>query len=132
MFALGNGNGRGVGVDEKAMDFEDGGRGVGLAFGEDNKELQELLEKPVVENVCDSGVWGGGKDEVVSIFVDEGVRGSVRGGGGGEWLGADVSGDVASDMLENPWCLGFAKEGCGEVVEGFAPANDYVWGHGDV
>ena len=35
-------------------------------------------------------------------------------------------------MLEDPWGLGLAEEAGREVVEGVAPADDYIGCHGGV
>ena len=61
-----------------------------------------------------------------------GVLWGVRWEVGGEWLAAEVFGEVAGDMLEDAWCLGFAEEAGGEVVEGVLPADHHIGGEGVV
>ena len=112
VFAGGDGDCEGGGVDVKAMAFEGAGGGDGFGDGEDDANGDEVGDQVVVL-VCGLGkVEMEGKDPVVSVIVDE--RGGVEVGASG--VEAQLCGDVAGDELENAGGLGLAKKAGGEAV----------------
>ena len=56
--------------------------------------------------------------------MGDGVRWELEGGRVG--LGAEVSGDMSGDVLEDAGCLCFAKKAGGEIVKGVVPADHDV------
>ena len=131
VFAGGDGDCESGGIDHQAMAFKEGSRGFGFRARKDRTHVGEGGELELEGGVGKVGVGVGVQDPIVRVVVDQGIGWAIGceqwGRDGGR---AEDAGDVAGDELEHAWGLGLTKEACGVVVEGIAPANDDIGGHG--